>query len=72
MRHLAIGQRQRVEIIKVLYRGTRVLLLDEPTSVLTPSEVEGLFRIPQAIARTGVSVVIITHKLEEALEWPTA
>lgn len=68
VRHLAIGQRQRVEIIKVLYRGTRVLLLDEPTSVLTPSEVEGLFRILRRLREEGVSVVIITHKLEEALD----
>ena len=68
VRHLSIGQRQRVEIIKVLYRGTRVLLLDEPTSVLTPSEVEGLFRILRRLRGEGVSVVIITHKLEEALD----
>ncbi len=68
VRHLAIGQRQRVEIIKVLYRGTRVLLLDEPTSVLTPSEVDGLFRILRRLREQGVSVVIITHKLEEALD----
>ena len=68
MRHLSIGQRQRVEIIKVLFRGTRVLLLDEPTSVLTPSEVEGLFRILKRLREEGVSVVIITHKLEEALD----
>jgi ABC-type uncharacterized transport system ATPase subunit len=68
VRHLSIGQRQRVEIIKVLFRGTRVLLLDEPTSVLTPSEVEGLFRILRRLREEGVSVVIITHKLEEALD----
>ncbi|MCA9860663.1 MAG: ABC transporter ATP-binding protein [Thermomicrobiales bacterium] len=68
VRHLSIGQRQRVEIIKVLMRGTRVLLLDEPTSVLTPTEVEGLFRILRRLREEGVSVVIITHKLEEALD----
>jgi simple sugar transport system ATP-binding protein len=68
VRHLSIGQRQRVEIIKVLFRGTRVLLLDEPTSVLTPSEVDGLFRILRRLREEGVSVVIITHKLEEALD----
>ncbi len=68
VRHLSIGQRQRVEIVKVLFRGTRVLLLDEPTSVLTPSEVEGLFRILKRLREEGVSVVIITHKLEEALD----
>jgi simple sugar transport system ATP-binding protein len=68
VRHLSIGQRQRVEIVKVLFRGTRVLLLDEPTSVLTPSEVEGLFRILRRLREEGVSVVLITHKLEEALD----
>ena len=68
VRHLSIGQRQRVEIVKVLFRGTRVLLLDEPTSVLTPSEVDGLFRILKRLRGDGVSVVIITHKLEEALD----
>ena len=68
VRHLSIGQRQRVEIVKVLFRGTRVLLLDEPTSVLTPSEVDGLFRILRRLREEGVSVVIITHKLEEALD----
>jgi len=68
VRHLSIGQRQRIEIIKVLYRGSSVLLLDEPTSVLTPVEVEGLFTILRRLRDQGVAVVIITHKLDEALE----
>jgi general nucleoside transport system ATP-binding protein len=68
VRHLSIGQRQRIEIIKVLYRGSRVLLLDEPTSVLTPVEVEGLFSIVRRLREQGVAVVIITHKLDEALD----
>ncbi len=68
IRHLSIGQRQRVEIIKVLFRGSRVLLLDEPTSVLTPVEVSGLFAILRRLREQGVAVVIITHKLDEALE----
>ncbi|HEY7034127.1 MAG TPA: ABC transporter ATP-binding protein, partial [Thermomicrobiales bacterium] len=68
IRHLSLGQRQRVEIIKVLFRGSRVLLLDEPTSVLTPVEVEGLFAILRRLKSEGVAVVLITHKLEEALE----
>ena len=67
VRHLAIGQRQRVEIIKVLARGSRVLLLDEPTSVLTPVEVDGLLALLQRLKATGVAVILITHKLEEAL-----
>ena len=68
MRHLAVGQRQRVEIVKVLQRNPRVLLLDEPTSVLTPPEVGQLFPILRRLAAEGVAVVLITHKLEEALE----
>jgi ABC-type uncharacterized transport system ATPase subunit len=67
IRHLSLGQRQRVEIIKVLARGSRVLLLDEPTSVLSPVEVEGLFAILRRLRADGVAVVLITHKLEEAL-----
>jgi general nucleoside transport system ATP-binding protein len=68
VRHLALGQRQRVEIVKVLFRGSRVLLLDEPTSVLSPVEVDGLFAILRRLTTEGVAVVLITHKLEEALE----
>jgi simple sugar transport system ATP-binding protein len=68
VRHLSLGERQRVEIIKALFRGSRVLLLDEPTSVLTPVEVEGLFTIIRRLKTEGVAVVLITHKLEEALE----
>jgi simple sugar transport system ATP-binding protein len=68
VRHLSIGQRQRIEIIKVLYRGSSVLLLDEPTSVLTPVEVEGLFAILRRLREQGVAVAIITHKLDEALD----
>jgi ABC-type uncharacterized transport system ATPase subunit len=67
IRHLALGQRQRVEIIKVLIRGTRVLLLDEPTSVLTPGEVDSLLQLLRRLRDQGVAVVLITHKLGEAL-----
>jgi simple sugar transport system ATP-binding protein len=67
IRHLALGQRQRVEIIKVLFRGTRVLLLDEPTSVLTPVEVTSLLDLLRRLRDQGVAVVLITHKLGEAL-----
>lgn len=68
VRHLSIGQQQRVEIIKVLFRGTEILLLDEPTSVLTPLEVKELFRVLLRLREQGVAVVFITHKLNEALE----
>jgi simple sugar transport system ATP-binding protein len=67
IRHLSLGQRQRVEIAKVLLRGSRVVLLDEPTSVLTPIEVDGLLDILRRLRMRGVAVAIITHKLDEAL-----
>lgn len=68
VQHLSVGQRQRVEIVKVLTRGPRVLLLDEPTSVLTPGEVEAFFAILGRLKAEGVAVVLVTHKLEEALD----
>ena len=64
---LSLGERQRVEIVKMLYRDVDVLFLDEPTAVLTPQEVESLFRILRAIAAEGRSVVLITHKLGEVM-----
>jgi general nucleoside transport system ATP-binding protein len=67
IRHLALGQRQRVEIIKVLFRGSRVLLLDEPTSVLAPGEVTSLLELLRRLRDQGIAVVLITHKLGEAL-----
>ncbi len=64
---LPVGVQQRVEILKALYRGARILILDEPTAVLTPQEVEDLFRIMRQLTRRGVSIVFITHKLREVL-----
>jgi simple sugar transport system ATP-binding protein len=64
---LSTGEQQRVEILRVLSRGARVLILDEPTSVLTPAEAEDLFRVVRALASGGRSVVLITHKLDEVL-----
>jgi simple sugar transport system ATP-binding protein len=66
--HLSIGWQQRVEILKVLYRGSQIVLLDEPTSVLTPIEVKELFQILIRLKADGVGVVFITHKLDEALD----
>jgi general nucleoside transport system ATP-binding protein len=64
---LTVGQRQRAEIIKVLYRGARILILDEPTAVLVPQEVEELFRNLRELKREGVTVIFISHKLDEVL-----
>ncbi len=64
---LGVGARQRVEILKVLYRGARVLILDEPTAVLVPQEVEELFANLRELKREGLTVIFISHKLDEVL-----
>ena len=65
---LSVGERQRLEIIKVLMRGARVLILDEPTAVLVPSEVRALMETLRSLAADGASIVFITHRLREVLE----
>ena len=62
---MSIGMQQRVEILKVLYRGAELLILDEPTAVLTDQEVEGLFEIMQSLTAEGKSVIFISHKMRE-------
>jgi general nucleoside transport system ATP-binding protein len=64
---LSVGQQQRVELLKALYRRARLLILDEPTAVLTPQEVEEFFTILRRMREQGKTVVIITHKLSEVL-----
>jgi len=64
---LAVGERQRVEILKALYRQADLLILDEPTAVLTPGEVEKLFTVLRNLTRQGKSVVFISHKLDEVM-----
>jgi simple sugar transport system ATP-binding protein len=64
---LPVGLQQRVEILKALYRGARTLILDEPTGVLTPQEVEKLFQILRSLRDRGVTIVLITHKLREIM-----
>lgn len=64
---LSIGGQQRVEILKMLYRGTKVLILDEPTSVLTPQETRELFRTLKSMVSNGHGVVLISHKIEEIM-----
>jgi len=64
---LPVGLQQRVEILKALYQGAKVLILDEPTAVLTPQEVRELFAVVRSLVNEGLSVVFITHKLEEVM-----
>ena len=64
---LSMGERQRVEIVKALYRGARILILDEPTSVLTPQEGDELFKLIRSMTEQGKTIVLITHKLPEVM-----
>ena len=65
---LSVGELQRVEILKVLYRGAKILILDEPTAVLSPPEVTELWRVLRRLTSEGGTVVLITHKLDEVME----
>ena len=64
---LSVGEQQRVEILKMLYRGVQVLIMDEPTAVLAPQEIKGLFDTLRAMAAEGKSIVFISHKLNEVM-----
>ncbi len=66
---LSIGEQQRVEIIKMLYRGMEIMILDEPTAVLTPSEVNELFATLRKMANEGKTVIFITHKMHEVMDF---
>lgn len=68
VRNISVGEAQRVEIIKTLYRGAEILILDEPTAVLTPQETLQLFKILRALKEDGKSVIFISHKLREVME----
>lgn len=67
VKDLPVGVQQRVEILKILYRQAEILILDEPTAVLTPQEAEELFKIMRNLAAQGKSIIFITHKLKEVL-----
>lgn len=64
---MSVSEKQKVEIVKLLYRGTKTLILDEPTAVLTPQETDNLFDVLRAMKKDGKAIVIITHKLNEVL-----
>ncbi|WP_443660182.1 ABC transporter ATP-binding protein [Clostridium algidicarnis] len=68
VKNISVGEAQRVEIIKTLYRGTEILILDEPTAVLTPQETVQLFKILEALKKDGKSIIFISHKLKEVME----
>jgi general nucleoside transport system ATP-binding protein len=68
IQNISVGQQQRVEILKALYRSADVLILDEPTAVLTPQEATDLFEILRTLTREGMAVIFISHKLHEVLE----
>src|SRR5438309_8337380 len=65
---ITVGQQQRVEILKALYRNADILILDEPTALLTPQEAADLFGILRTLTREGISIIFISHKLNEVLE----
>ncbi len=67
VRDLSVGERQRVEILKLLSRGSEILVLDEPTAVLTPGEAEELYRVIAALKREEAGIILITHKLHEVM-----
>jgi simple sugar transport system ATP-binding protein len=68
VKDLPVGVQQRVEIVKLLYRSADILILDEPTAVLTPQEADELFKIMRTLAKQGKSIIFITHKLREVLD----
>jgi simple sugar transport system ATP-binding protein len=65
---LSVGEQQRVELLKMLYRGADVLIMDEPTAVLAPQEIDGLFKTLKAMVAEGKSIIFISHKLQEVME----
>lgn len=68
VRDISVGMQQRVEILKTLYRGADVLILDEPTAVLTPQEIDELMQIMNSLIKEGKSIILITHKLKEIMQ----
>ena len=69
VRDISLGMQQRVEIVKTLYRGADVIILDEPTAVLTPQEIDDLGLVLKGLKERGKTILIITHKLEEVMDF---
>jgi simple sugar transport system ATP-binding protein len=67
VRDLSVGERQRVEILRILYQGVDLLVLDEPTAVLTPTETDRLLKLLRELARDGKTIIFISHKLDEVM-----
>ncbi len=65
---MSIGEKQSIDILKVLYQGAKILIMDEPTAVLTPQEIHSLFQVMRSMIKQGCGIVIITHKLNEVME----
>lgn len=68
IKDLSVGAQQRVEILKLLYRSAEILIMDEPTAVLTPQEITNLFKVLKSMTKNGRTIIFITHKLKEVLE----
>jgi general nucleoside transport system ATP-binding protein len=68
VRDISVGMQQRVEILKLLYRGADIMIFDEPTAILTPQEIEDLYKIMEALREKGKTIIFITHKLKEVME----
>lgn len=66
--NMSVSEKQAVEIMKVFYRGANVLILDEPTAVLTPQEITALFAILRKMKEQGCTIIIITHKMAEVMD----
>ena len=65
---MSLGEKQRIEILKALYRNSKVLILDEPTAVLTPQEIESLFSLLREFKKKGITIIVVAHKLQEVME----
>ena len=68
VRDISVGMQQRVEILKLLYRGADIMIFDEPTAILTPQEIDELYKIMESLRKKGKTIIFITHKLKEVME----